>query len=165
MLNALLFAYYRLLRILITALLAAMLIVVSMQVFSRFTGFIPRYLWTEEAARFCFVWVIMIGSIIAVRDRSHFNVDILPHPKTKRAEGIYGCLSHMSMLALSVVFIRYGYEFAKFGVMQTSEISQINMLSIYLAFPIAGASWTLFLIEHLARDFSLIFNDPRGIEP
>ena len=89
-----------------------------MQVFSRFTGFIPRYLWTEEASRFCFVWVIMIGSIIAVRDKTHFNVDILPHPKSKRVEGIYGLLPHSAMLVMAFVFVRYGFEFARFGAMQ-----------------------------------------------
>ncbi len=141
-----------------------MLVVVSMQVFSRFTGFIPRYLWTEEASRFCFVWVIMIGSIIAVRDNTHFNVDILPHPKSKRVEGIYGLMTHSAMLAMAFVFVRYGYEFARFGVRQTSEISQINMLSIYLAFPVAGVSWVLFLVEHLLSDVNLITNKDEGSE-
>ena len=47
-------------------------------------------LLTEEAARFCFVWIIMIGSMIAVRDRSHFDVDLLPHPKTPRQKGLAG---------------------------------------------------------------------------
>jgi TRAP-type C4-dicarboxylate transport system permease small subunit len=140
-----------------------MLVVVSMQVFSRFTGIIPRYLWTEEVSRFCFVWVIMIGSIIAVRDNTHFNVDILPQPKSKRVAGVYGLLTHSAMLVMAFVFVRYGYEFARFGVMQVSEISQINMLSIYLAFPIAGVSWSLFLVEHLMRDLDLITNKQQGM--
>ena len=141
-----------------------MLVVVSMQVFSRFTGFIPRYLWTEEASRFCFVWVIMLGSVIAVRDKTHFNVDILPHPKSKLVEGIYGLLTHSAMLAMAFVFVRYGYEFARFGFMQTSEISQINMLSIYIAFPVAGVSWILFLVEHLLCDVILITSEEQGTD-
>ena len=147
-----------------TILLATMLVVVSMQVFSRFTGFIPRYMWTEEASRFCFVWVIMIGSVIAVRDKTHFNVDILPHPKSKRIEGIYGLMTHTAMLAMAFVFLRYGFEFARFGVMQTSEISEINMLNIYIAFPVAGLSWILFLAEHLLHDVNLITSEEQGID-
>ena len=164
MLKTILEWYYRQLRSLIVILLTTMLVVVSMQVFSRFTGFIPRYLWTEEASRFCFVWVIMIGSIIAVRDNTHFNVDILPHPKSKRIEGIYGLMTHSAMLAMAFVFVRYGYEFSRFGVKQTSEISQINMLSIYLAFPVTGVSWVLFLFEHLLSDVNLIANHEQGNE-
>ena len=154
--------YYRLLKLLITILITVMIVVVSMQVFSRFTGIIPRYLWTEEASRFCFVWVIMIGSAIAVRDNTHFNVDLLPHAKTRRIEGIYGLITHLAMIAMAFVFVRYGYEFAKFGFMQRSEISEINMLSIYASFPIAGVSWVLFLIEHLVRDVNLISKQQEG---
>jgi TRAP-type C4-dicarboxylate transport system permease small subunit len=29
-------------------------------------------------ARFCFIWVILVGSMIAVRDGTHFTVDLLP---------------------------------------------------------------------------------------
>ena len=165
MATTLLDGYYRLLKLLLTILITAMIVVVSMQVFSRFTGIIPRYLWTEEASRFCFVWVIMIGSAIAVRDNSHFNVDLLPHPTSQRIQGIYGLITHLAMIIMAFVFVRYGYEFAKFGFMQTSEISEINMLSIYASFPIAGVSWVSFLLEHLIHDLNLISNPQQGIDP
>jgi TRAP-type transport system small permease protein len=156
--------YYQLLRVAITVLITVMLVVVSMQVFSRFTGFIPRYLWTEEASRFCFVWVIMIGSVIAVRERTHFNVDLFPRPKSKCVEGIHGLLTHLAMLVMAFIFVRYGYEFARFGIMQSSEISQVNMLSIYIAFPVAGISWILFLVQHLLHDVSLITSEEQGMD-
>ena len=71
--------YYRLLKLLITVLMAGLIVPVSMQILSRYTGLIPRYIWTEEIARFCFVWIILIGAMIAVRDGTHFDVDVLPH--------------------------------------------------------------------------------------
>ena len=57
-LNALL---YRGLQMLLTALIAVMIVPVTLQIFSRFTDFIPRYIWTEEVARFCFIWLIMLA--------------------------------------------------------------------------------------------------------
>jgi TRAP-type C4-dicarboxylate transport system permease small subunit len=137
-------------------LVGGLLIPVSMQVLSRYTGIIPRYIWTEEAARFCFVWIIMIGSMIAVRDRSHFDVDVLPPPQTPRAKGIAGLVVHGLMIVMAVVFVRYGYDFAKFGAIQTSEMSGINMLSIYIAFPLAGLTWILFLLENIVTDIRLL---------
>ena len=70
--------YYRLLKIVLTVLMTLLIIPVSMQILSRYTGLIPRYIWTEEIARFCFVWIILIGAMIAVRDGTHFDVDVLP---------------------------------------------------------------------------------------
>jgi TRAP-type C4-dicarboxylate transport system permease small subunit len=96
------------------------------------------------------------ASMIAVRDRSHFDVDLLPHPKTPRQKGLAGLVVHLTMLAMAVVFIRYGYAFAKFGAIQSSEMSGINMLSIYIAFPLAGVTWALFLAENIAADIRLL---------
>ena len=60
--------YFRLLKVLLTLLMLLMIVPVLLQILSRYSGIIPRYIWTEEIARFCFVWIIMIGSMIAVRE-------------------------------------------------------------------------------------------------
>lgn len=158
--KSLLAGYHRLLQGLLTVLMGLLIVPVSLQVLSRYTGVIPRYIWTEEAARFCFVWIIMIGSMIAVRDRAHFDVDVLPHPKTPRQRGLAGLVVHGAMMVMAVVFVRYGYDFAKFGAIQSSEMSGINMLSIYIAFPLAGVTWIAFLLEHLVADFRLLAQSP-----
>ncbi|MFP6668957.1 MAG: TRAP transporter small permease [Pirellulales bacterium] len=148
--------YYRLLKFLIAALMGLMIVPIFLQILSRYTGAVPRYIWTEEVARFCFVWIIMIGSMIAVRDGSHFDVDLLPHPKTQRQKGISNLIVHFGMTLMAIVFFWYGFDFAKFGYIQTSEMSGINMLSIYISFPLAGATWFLFLLENIADDIRLI---------
>jgi len=152
--------YHRLLKTLLTILMGLMIVPVSLQVLSRYTGFIPRYIWTEEVARFCFVWIIMIGSMIAVRDRTHFEVDLLPHPKTPRQKGIAGLIVHGGMMLMALVFAWYGYDFAKFGAIQNSEMSGINMLSIYISFPVAGVTWILFLTEMIVADYRLLSKSP-----
>ncbi len=163
--KSLLAEYYRLLKVLLTGLMAAMIVAVSLQIVARFTGVIPRYIWTEEAARFCFVWIVMIGSAIAVRDETHFDVDLLPRPRTNRGKGVGKLIVHLAMMLMAMLFVRYGYQFAQFGFLQSSEMSSINMLSIYIAFPIAGATWGLFLAEHLVRDLHLISGEQTGSQP
>src|SRR5688572_33486428 len=96
--------YYRLLKAMLTLLMGLLIIPVSLQVLSRYTGVIPRYLWPEEAARFCFVWIIMVGSMIAVRYRSHFDVDLLPPPKTPRQNAIAGLVRHGLLQERPVAF-------------------------------------------------------------
>lgn len=148
--------YCRLLRIVMTLLLACMIVPVLIQILSRYTGIVPRYIWTEEAARFCFVWIIMIGSMIAVRDGTHFDVDVMPKPKTKREEGVSRLIVHIAMMLMAFVFVWYGFAFAKFGYQQKSEMSGINMLSIYISFPLAGMTWVVFLVEKIADDLRLV---------
>jgi len=148
--------YYRSIKVLITALLGLMIIPVVLQIISRFVEFIPRYIWTEEAARFCFVWMIMIGSIIAVREGTHFDVDLFPDIKSVKWKSAFRMLVQTFMLLMALVFIVYGYDFAHLGYAQSSETMGINMLSIYIAFPIAGISWMLFILEKLIEEFGIM---------
>src|SRR5207237_9490584 len=100
---------------LITALIAVMIIPVTLQIFSRFFEFIPRYIWTEEVARFCLMWLIMLGATIAVRDGTHFDVDVLPSPKTARGKAVSRLIVDLSILMVALLFIAFGWHFALFG--------------------------------------------------
>jgi TRAP-type C4-dicarboxylate transport system permease small subunit len=147
--------YYRLLQVALTLLMTALIVPVTMQILSRYTGLIPRYIWTEEIARFCFIWIVMIGAMIAVRDGTHFDVDVLPRLSHKVEAGLR-IFVHVAMLAASLIFVTYGYQFAKFGSIQTSEIAGLPMLSIYIAWPLAGITWIAFLGEKFREDVRIL---------
>ena len=158
-LNALI---YRALQVLLTALIAVMIIPVTLQIFSRFIDFIPRYIWTEEAARFCLIWLIMLGATIAVHDGTHFDVDVLPTPKTAKGKAVGRIVVHVAMLLVALIFVAFGWRFALFGWDQSSEMTGINMLSIHIAWPAAGACWLLFLLEKIGDDLKLYVDGRDG---
>lgn len=159
-LPALLNGYYRLLQVIVTGLLGLMVVPVTLQIFSRYTGFIPRYIWTEEVARFCFIWIIMVGATIAVRDGTHFEVDVLPRPKTPRAQAIGQLIVSFFMLVMALVFVWYGYDYAVFGYSQTSELTGINMIFIHGVYLLAGVTWFLFLGERVLAAIALLRGVP-----
>jgi TRAP-type C4-dicarboxylate transport system permease small subunit len=147
-------AYYRLLQVTLTVLMTALIVPVTLQILSRYTGLIPRYIWTEEIARFCFIWIVMIGAMIAVRDGTHFDVDVLPKGTAKVEAGLR-IFVHLAMLLASLIFVTYGYQFAKFGSIQHSEIAGLPMLAIYIAWPLAGLTWIAFLGEKFREDWRI----------
>jgi len=149
--HALLEGYYRLLKLLLGGLMAVLIIPVTMQIVSRFT-IVPRYIWTEEIARFCFVWIVLLGAMIAVRDRTHFDVDVIPHPPGPLGELVLKLIVHAAILLVATTFMIWGYDFAILGSRQRSEIASLPMLSIYIAWPIAGVTWFVFTIENIVRD-------------
>ncbi len=154
--KAFLNAYYRFLQVLLASLMGLLMVPVSMQIFSRYIGLIPRYIWTEEIARFCFIWIVLIGAIIAVRDGSHFAVDLLPAAKTRVGAFIGRRFADLGILFVAVIFIYWGIDLVKFGLLQTSEIAELPMVTIYVAWPIAGVSWIVFLAEKLHDDIKLL---------
>ncbi len=146
---------HSLLKWLLVASVAILIVPVMLQIFSRYVGFIPRYIWTEELARFCFIWMIMIGAMIAVREGTHFDVDVLPSLAPKW-NAISHIVTHLAMFIFAVVFLYFGYQFALFGADQTSELAELPMWLIFIAWPLAGAFWILFLAEKFAEDFRVL---------
>jgi TRAP-type transport system small permease protein len=149
-----------LLKWLLVASVAILIVPVMLQIFSRYVGFIPRYIWTEELARFCFIWMIMIGAMIAVREGTHFDVDLLPSLKP-RASALLRIVTHSAMFVFAVVFLYFGYQFALFGANQTSELAELPMWLMFIAWPLAGAFWILFLAEKFIDDFRVLRRDIR----
>ncbi len=148
--------YCRVLRLALTLLMALLIVPVTMQVVSRFSDFVPRYIWTEELARFCFVWIIMIGAIIAVRDGTHFDLDVLPHSGDPRREALARIMVRLVVAVVAVVFVIYGWQFVRFGWHQTSEIAELPMVWIFAAWPLAGLSWLAFLAEGITADWRVV---------
>ncbi len=153
--------YYRLLNWLLVATVAILIIPVSLQIFSRFTALIPSYIWTEEMARFFFIWMIMIGSMVGIRDSAHFDVDLWPELKP-RANALLRLISHVFVLAMALVFLWYGITFVQFGWSQNSELAELPMPFIFAAWPLAGFTWVLFLGEKFRADLRTLFDRQRG---
>ena len=98
------------LRVLIGVLMVALAFPVAAQVLARYTGIIPVYLWTEELATFIFVWVVMIGSVIAVWDSTHFNVEVLPEARSPLGTLIQKGFVLVLLIFFWALFALYGCD-------------------------------------------------------
>lgn len=148
--------YHRLLTWLLVATVAILIVPVTMQIVSRFTGLIPSYIWTEELSRFMFIWMVMLGAMIAVREGTHFDVDVWPD-LSPRSDALLRTVSNLFVLLFALVFVYWGIQFVRFGWNQESELAELPMPYIFLAWPVAGATWLLFLGEAFVRDLRLLF--------
>jgi TRAP-type C4-dicarboxylate transport system permease small subunit len=152
--------YGRLLDILLALSVAILVIPVSLQIFSRFTSLIPHYIWTEEMARLLFVWTIMIGAIVGVRDSAHFEVDLLP-AMGRRGEAMARLIGRLGVLAAALIFVWAGIQFTRFAWNRISELAELPLWLIHIAWPITGASWLLFLGPQIASDIRTMLGGGR----
>ena len=151
--------YHRMLTWLMVACLAVLLIPVSLQIFARFTQLIPSYLWTEEASRFLFIWMVMLGAMIGVREGTHFEVDVWPE-LGPRGNALLKIVSGVFVLVFALVFVWWGVGFTQFGWNQTSEIADLPMWMIFIAWPLSGITWVLFLGESFLANLRIISDGP-----
>ncbi|MEP0963983.1 MAG: TRAP transporter small permease subunit [Roseobacter sp.] len=134
--------------------MASLAIPVGMQVIARYTGIIPTYLWTEELATFIFVWVVMIGSMVAVWDKTHFDVVITPNASSPLGILIQNSVVYVFIMIFALLFAWYGIEYAKVGSIQNSTMMRANLLWIYITVPAAGFVWIAFSGYRLSEAIS-----------
>ena len=147
--------YARLLNWLLGWSVAILVVPVTLQMISRQTGLIPAWIWTEELARFLFIWMVMLGAIVGVREGSHFDVDVWPELKP-RTNALLRIVSMVFVLVFALVFVWYGYKFLMFGWNQTSELADMPMTYIFIAWPLTGLTWLLFGGERLLADIRFL---------
>ena len=148
-------AYGKVIIELIKILMLILLLSVFLQIVGRYIPFIPRYLWTEEVARFSLIWIILLGSMIGVRENRHFFVDLLPRGMTNQTKKYIRLFFYLCMYFISFVFIIFGHRFFLMGYIQNSELTGMNLSIIYISVPISGFSWIVFLSENIYKEFFL----------
>jgi len=157
--------YYRLLSVLLGASVGILIVPVTIQMIARFKALIPSWIWTEEMARFLFIWMVMLGAMIGVRDATHFECDVWPELKP-RANALLRIVSTFFVLLFALVFVWYGIKFVQFGWNQTSELADMPMTWIFIAWPLTGVTWLLFGVERIMADIRIVRYGPGpGDEP
>ena len=147
--------YHRLLSWLMVGTVAILIVPVTLQIISRYTALIPSWIWTEEASRFLFIWMVMLGAMIGIREHSHFEVDVWPD-LPPRANAMLRVASDLFVLVFALVFIWWGIEFVRFGWDQLSELAELPMPWIFFAWPMAGVTWLIFLGESFVDSWRVL---------
>ncbi len=147
--------YARILNGLLVLTVAVLVVPVTLQILSRFTGLIPAWIWTEEMARFCFIWMVMLGAMVGIREGLHFDVDVWPN-LGPRGDAALKIVSHLFVLVLALVFVWYGIKFLQFGWDQHSELADLPMWTIFIAWPVTGFTWLVFAGEILVRNLRIL---------
>jgi TRAP-type C4-dicarboxylate transport system permease small subunit len=134
---------------------AVLIVPVTLQIVARYTALIPSWIWTEEASRFLFIWMVMLGAMIGVREHSHFEVDVWPE-LAPRPQAVLRIVSSIAVLAFALAFIWAGYQFTRFAWNRVSELAELPLWLIHIAWPIAGVTWVLFLGETFVDNIRIL---------
>ena len=143
----------RLLGRLESALLAAMVATITAvtfaQVFTRYVTADPL-IWTEEVARYLFVWITLVGAAAGVRAHAHFGLDILRRyaPPLRTA---LGALTMLIVAGFLVLLLYTGIAETRQAALQMSPALQVRMHWAYLALPVGAGLALWHVLAHWVR--------------
>ena len=98
--------------------------------------------------------------LLAVREGTHFTVDVFPR-LSPRGEAKVELLSGVFVLVFAFVFLWWGWEFTEFAIYRISELAELPLWLIHMAWPIAGLVWILFQAERMLDAAAVLREDPR----
>ncbi len=134
----------------IAVLLAAMVVDVAIQVFFRYVIQDPPT-WTEELARYLFIWQIFLAAGLAFGRGSHIVVDAVMIALPQRARRPVLILSNLLTLVLLLVLLWQGTIMVGLTADTFSTAMSLNMGFVYAALPVGAAISVLYVLLRLSR--------------
>jgi TRAP-type C4-dicarboxylate transport system permease small subunit len=125
-------------------------------VLTRFVLHLP-FIWSEEAARFLFFWVALLGAAMSVRARRHFVLDVTGvAARSDRKIGPADLVPDACVLAFSLLLLVEGIGYVGVGLLRTASNSQVNMGLVYAAIPVFAGLSALYAAGNLAGDVAAL---------
>ena len=141
----------------VTAVMAFIMMASLMwQVFTRFVIKIPS-IWTEEVARYSFIYMAMIGASIGVRRSTHFGMTMLSDKLKGNVRDRYQrYVVNGAILICSVIILIYGWDFAiAYGMTRVSPTFLVPMAWVFMCMPITAVLMIIFALYNIVYgDFS-----------
>lgn len=119
-----------------------------MEVLNRYV-FAVSWPWLQFIIPFCFLWMCMLGSAIAVRRQQHFVVDILAKVLRGGGREAHRLFVTASVCAGGVLIVWSSVGFMELGILKKSPAVGVRMIYIYASLLVGGMLIALFAVEQL----------------
>jgi TRAP-type C4-dicarboxylate transport system permease small subunit len=143
---------------LVVFLLASIVLVVTLQVFSRFILQSPSSV-TEELARFLLIWIGLFGGAYGYHSNAHLGLDILTNKMHGVSQHLVAIVSHLLIMLFAVVVMIIGgasLVSLTFDPVQISAALEIKMGYVYSAVPISGGLIVFIALTKISHLLSLV---------
>jgi TRAP-type transport system small permease protein len=94
--------------------------------------------WTEELARYLFIWIALIGAAYGVKVQSHFGFELIVRKMPRSFQRFEHLYVHACMGILIFVLTFYGMKMLRVVSFQMTPALQIPMRYVYLSLPVSG---------------------------
>ena len=151
-------------RVLIVAMMAAMVALVFANVVARYF-LSTSIVWAEELSQYLMVWIAFLGAGLALREGRHVSVDLLQDALSPRARTGLRWIIALIVLAFMATLTVLGFRFAEFAWDLETPVMQARLGIVYLAVPVGALVFVIHLL-FIWRDYvAKRFEEPENLEP
>jgi TRAP-type C4-dicarboxylate transport system permease small subunit len=107
--------------------------------------------WTEEMARYLFVWLVFIATSVCVKKEAHLGIDVIVVRFSPKVQRHLYTLSLVLSLIFSIVVVYKGYDLLARSGDQISPMLHVPMSFVYIIIPISYMVICLVLLWQISR--------------
>ena len=134
---------------------AALLVVAEIVIL--FAGVVARYvlhaplIWSDELASILFLWLAMLGAVVAFRRSEHMRMTALVASAGPRMQAYLDLVATCAALAFLLLIVHPAYDYAYEESFITTPALQISNSWRAAALPVGTCLMALFALLRLAR--------------
>jgi TRAP-type C4-dicarboxylate transport system permease small subunit len=133
-------------------LLALMFLATFYQILAR-DIFVISSMWTEELARFLFVWIVFLGAATLIEGNEHIRIAMLIDRLPLTVSRMIRVVSNLLLLAFGVVFVWSAYlNFLNNWEFYAPSMDWMRLSYLYLGLLISGVLMIWYLLGNLLKD-------------
>ncbi|MCQ3030371.1 TRAP transporter small permease [Pseudomonas syringae] len=140
--------YFKLLKLLIVLCMIGMLVLVFGNVVLRY-AFNSGISVSEELSRWLFVWMIFLGSLVALKERAHMGFDSLVRRLPAGGKRFCLVIGHVLMLYICWLIFSGSWQQAVINLDVVAPASGLSMALFYAAGLVFGACAAVILLYDL----------------
>ena len=131
--------------------MSVMLVIIFAQVVTRyFFGYTPE--WSEELARFLFVWVVFLGSALIMGESGHLAVQFLPDKfKGTKFGTALDIIINLAGYVFIILLLTQGWKMTSIMTFQRAPGLDIPMSWVYAVIPFSCVLMLLYLLKDTLR--------------
>lgn len=139
---------------LLVASLVFTVILIFVQVIMRYV-FNNSLSWSEELARYIFIWQIWLGTGVGIRMKEQIRVEILVKKLSPAKAKWLNAIALTILLAFCVFLVINGYQLVMkiAGRNALSTALKIPLSYVYLSLPFSSAITSVYIIDQLMELF------------
>ena len=140
---------YKAVMVICKLLLIADILITTMAVAGRYIPFIPDPAWSEEVVLTCMSYMAVLSAALAIRRGAHIRMTALDTYLPKGLVKFLDILADGAVLALSVIMIVVGWQYATGLGAKGSYVSmpKVSRFWMYFPVPLAGVAMLIFELE------------------
>jgi C4-dicarboxylate transporter DctQ subunit len=137
------------------------LVILYVTVVVIFVQVIARYVlkvalpWTEEFARYAFIWLVFLANALAERRKEHFRCTYFVEQAPRWLRYVFWVFDEILIFVFFIWLLQDSLQFMKMGKRMISTVLQLRLDWVYWGLPVA----VIFSLLNRSRNIVTVFRE------